>query len=177
MQQQDVIMRQLAETVTDFIEPVIPYLVIGSKKAAEEAVKKVRPEVWDIKKNLWEKLCSREWPEIEVAARDMVVAPSDPEIKQALIQEIIKLLGKNPDLAKELLYFMENDAIKKIIIEDHLVNIKQNSSDRNKVSEKFNKILEEFVAKSSTVQDLEQLEIPETETTYPDLREIGRAHV
>jgi len=174
MQQQDVIMRQLAETVTDFIEPVIPYLVIGSKKAAEEAVKKVRPEVWDIKKNLWEKLCSREWPELEVAARDMVVAPSDPEIKQALIQEIIKLLGKNPDLAKELLYFMENDAIQKIIVEDRLVNIKQNSSDRNKVLEKFNKILEEFVAKNSTVQDLEQLEIPETETTAPDLRVTNR---
>ena len=52
MRQQDVIMKQLAQKVTDFIEPVIPYLVIGSKKAAEEAGKKVGPEVWEIKKKL-----------------------------------------------------------------------------------------------------------------------------
>ena len=174
MRQQDIIMRQLAEKVTDFIEPVIPYLVIGSKKAAEEAVKKVGPDVWEIKKKLWEKLCSRECPELEVAARDMIVAPSDPEVKQALIQEIIKLFEKNLDLAREILSFMENEEVQRIMAEDSSVNIKQSSSDRNKVLEEFNKLLEEFLAKSSTVQDLEQFKIPDTETTSPDLRVTTR---
>ena len=35
----------------------------------------------------------------------MVVAPSDPEVKQVLIQEILKSFEKNPDLAKEISSF------------------------------------------------------------------------
>ena len=64
-------MRQLAEKVTDFIEPAIPYLIIGSKKAAEEADKKFGPDIWEIEKKLWEKLCSEDCPELEIAARDI----------------------------------------------------------------------------------------------------------
>lgn len=43
-------MRQLAEKVTDCIKPAIIYLVIGSKKTAEEASIKLGPDVWEIKK-------------------------------------------------------------------------------------------------------------------------------
>ncbi|WP_269851066.1 hypothetical protein [Methanosarcina horonobensis] len=52
MQQKDVIIsqlansqltiRQLAQTVTDFLEPVIPYLVIGSKKKRTKKLSKSR---------------------------------------------------------------------------------------------------------------------------------------
>jgi hypothetical protein len=165
-------MRQLAETVTDFIEPVILYLIIGSKKKDEEASKNVGSDVWGLKKELWEKLCSGERPELVVAARDMVIAPSDPKVKQFLIQEIIKLFENNPDLTREISFFMESDAIRKIISEDRSVNIKQNSSDKNKVFEELNKLLEEFIAKNNTVQDLEKLEIQDSETTASDLSVI-----
>jgi hypothetical protein len=174
MQQKDIIMRQLAETVTDFLEPVIPYLIIGSKKAAEEAGKKVGPDVWEIKKRLWEKLLSRKWPELEVAARDVVIAPSDPEVKQVLIQEIIRSFENNPDLAREVLFLIESVSIQKIIAEDRSVNIKQNSNDKSKVLEEFNKLLEEFIAKNSILEDPEQLEIPDTETTDPYLKVTTR---
>lgn len=100
MRQQDVILRQLAQKVADFIEPVIPYLVIDSKKAAEEAGKKVGYDVWEIKKKLWGKLRSRELPELKEAVGDMIIAPSDPEVKQVLIQAIINSFEKDPDLAK-----------------------------------------------------------------------------
>ena len=165
MRQQDVRMKQLAQKVTDFIEPVILYLVIGSKKAAEEAGKKVGPEVWEIKKKLWEKLCSRECSELKGAAGNMVVAPSDPEVKQILTQEILNSFEKNPDSAKEISSFMENGAIQRMMAEDSSVNIIQNSIDKNKVLEEFNKLLEGFIAKNSTVQDLEQFEVPDTEKT------------
>ncbi len=170
MRQQGVIMKQLAQKVTDFIEPVILYLVIGSKKAAEEAGKKVGPDVWEIKKKLWEKLCSRECSELKEAAGDMIIAPSDPEVKQVFSQEILNSFEKNPDLAKEISSFMEDEAIQRIMTEDRSVNIIQNSIDKNKVFEEFNKLLEEFIAKKSTAQDLERFKIPDTETTAPDLR-------
>ena len=168
MRQQDVILGQLAETVTDLIEPVIPYLVIGSKKAAEEARKKAGPEVWAVKKKLWEKLCSRESPELKEAAGDMVVAPSDPEVKQVLIREIINSFEKDPDLAKEISYFIEDELIQRMRAEQRMGAedgsvkfITQNSSEKTRVLEEFNKLFEEFTAKKgtvSTVQDLEQLE-------------------
>ena len=44
---------QLAQTVTNFLEPFLPYLIIGTKKAAEEAGKKVGSDVWEKGKNLW----------------------------------------------------------------------------------------------------------------------------
>ncbi|MDD3246017.1 MAG: hypothetical protein PHF18_04025 [Methanosarcina sp.] len=168
MRQQDVILRQLTETVTDLIEPVIPYLVIGSKKAAEEARKKAGPEVWAVKKKLWEKLCSRESPELKEAAGDMVVAPSDPEVKQVLIRKIINSFEKDPDLAKEISSFIEDELIQRMRAEQRMGAedgsvkfITQNSSEKTRVLEEFNKLFEEFTAKKgtvSTVQDLEQLE-------------------
>ena len=175
MRQKDVIMKQLAQKVTDSIEPVIPYLVIGSKKAAEEAGKKVGPDVWEIKKKLWEKLCSRECSELKEAAGDMVVAPSDPEVKQVFIQEILRSFEKYPDLTREISPFMEDEAIQRMMAGDSSVKLikqssKQNSIDKNKVLEEFNKFLEEFIAKNSTVQDLERFKTPDTETTALDLR-------
>ncbi|KKG17004.1 hypothetical protein EO98_18800 [Methanosarcina sp. 2.H.T.1A.6] len=168
MRQQDAIMRQLAQKVTDFIEPVVPYMVIGSKRAAEEAVNKVGPAVWELKKKLWEKLFSRDRPELKEAAGDLVIAPSDPEVKQVLIRAIINSFEKDPDLAKEISSFMEDELIQRMIVEQRMRTedgsvklIKQDSSEKTRVLEEFNKLLEEFTAKNNTVStahDLEQLE-------------------
>ncbi|KKG10711.1 hypothetical protein [Methanosarcina sp. 2.H.A.1B.4] len=168
MRQQDVILGQLAETVTDLIEPVIPYLVIGSKKAAEEARKKAGPEVWAVKKKLWEKLFSRDRPDLKEAAGDLVIAPSDPEVKQVLIRAIMNSFEKDPDLAKEISSFMEDEIIQRMLLEQRtraedgsVQLIIQNSSEKTRVLEEFNKLLEEFTAKNNTVStahDLEQLE-------------------
>jgi len=46
------------------------------------------------------------------------------------------------------------------MVEDRSFDIKQNSSDRYRVLEEFNKLFEDFIEKSSNVQDLEHFEIP-----------------
>ena len=48
------------------------------------------------------KLYSKEKPELKEATGNMFVSPTDPEVKQALIQEILKLLEEDPDLANKL---------------------------------------------------------------------------
>ncbi|MDY9926640.1 hypothetical protein [Methanosarcina sp.] len=177
MQQQDVIIsqlaigqltkKQLAQTVTDFLEPVIPYLVIGSRKADTEAGKKAGLEAWAIKKKLWEKLCSRTLPEVKKAAGDMVIAPSDPEVKQVLVQEVIKSFERNPALAKEISSILKNGAVHRGTLKSSSAGTAvQNSGDRTRVLEEFNELLEKFKAKTSTVvittttsQNLKQLEI------------------
>lgn len=164
MRQQDLIIIQMAQTITDFLEPVIPYLVIGSKKADIVAGKKEGPDIWAIKKKLWGKLCSKGNSELKEAAGDIVIAPSDPEVKQILTQEILQSLEQDPDLALEISSFMEEKTIKKIIEKETVRLKRQSSNNKNKVFEELNKLLEEFLAKKSTVQDLEQLELSNCET-------------
>ena len=43
------------------------------------------------------------------------------------------------------------------MVEDRSFDIMQNSSDRFRVLEEFNKLFEDFIEKSSNVQDLEHL--------------------
>lgn len=155
MRQQDVIKSQLAQEVVDLIEPVIPYLVIGSKKAAGEARKKAGPEVWAVKKKLWEILCSVDRPELKEAAGDMVIAPSDPEVKQALVQEFLKSFEKNPDLEMEISSFIETEAVKKLATEERLGRASfQNSNDKARVLKEFNELLEKLTAKNSCVNKI-----------------------
>ncbi len=147
MRQQDVKTKQLAQTVSDFIEPFFPYLIIGSKKTAEEACKKEGSELWELEKKLWGKLCSKENPELKEAAGDLVFAPSDPELKQVLVREVLKTFEQDPDFAKEISAFMEDELIQK------MTALQQSSNDKIRVSEEFDELLEEFIAKKSTVQD------------------------
>ena len=182
MRQQDVIIKQLAQKITDFIEPVIPYLVIGSKKAAEEACKQVGSGVWETKRKLWEKLCSTECVELKEAAGDLIVAPSDTDVRQVLIQEILKLLERNPDLAKEISYFVDYKAVQKLMTEDSSAMIikqgskqdsKQTLIDRIRVFEEFNKLLEAFIARKDISPGPELSEMPVTEKSAPDLGITG----
>lgn len=177
MRQQDIIIRQLAEKVTDFIEPAIPYLIIGSKKAAEEADKKFGPEIWEIKKKLWEKLCSEDYPELEIAARDIIIAPSDPEVKQVLIQVITGSFESNLNLVREVLYLIEKEEVQRIMTEDSLNDIGQSSDERNKVLEEFNRLLDEFLAQGSTFQDLEQLGVPSVKMAALDSEAAAEGNI
>lgn len=52
--------------------------------------------------------------------------------------------------------------------DDSSMDIEQNSSERNRVLEEFNRLLEGFLAKGSTFQDLEQLGVPSVEMTALD---------
>ncbi|AKB51032.1 hypothetical protein MSBRW_1779 [Methanosarcina barkeri str. Wiesmoor] len=182
MRQQDVIIKQLAQKIVDFIEPVIPYLVIGSKKAAEEACKKVGSGVWETKRKLWEKLCSTECIELKEAAGDMIVAPSDTDVRQVFIQEIFKLLEKNPDLVKEVSSFMDYKTVQKLMTEGSSAMIikqiskqgsKQTLSDRIRVLDEFNRLLEAFVTRKGISQGPERYGMQNTEKPVTGLKVVG----
>jgi hypothetical protein len=186
MRQQDVIIKQLAQKIANFIEPVIPYLVIGSKKAAEEACKQVGSGVWETKRKLWEKLCLTECIELKEAAGDMIVAPTDTDVRHVFIQEILKLLERNSDLVKEISSFMDYKTAQKIIAEDNSAEItvqtskqiskqisKQTLSDKIGVFDEFNGLLEAFVARKGIPQDPERYGMPDTEKPVTGLGVIG----
>jgi hypothetical protein len=176
MQQQEIINKQLAQKIVDFIEPVIPYLIVSSKRAAEEACKQVGSEVWETKRKLWEKLCSTECVELKEAASDLIIAPSNMDVKQVLIQEILKLLEKNPDLVQEISSFMDYKTVQELLTKDSSARIvkqtlkqdsKQTLIDRIQVLEEFNRLLEAFIAKNIVSQGSELSE-KDAEKSVPD---------
>ncbi len=182
MRQQDVIIEQLAQKIADFIEPVIPYLVIGSKKATEEACKKVGYGVWETKRKLWEKLCSTECIGLKEAAGDMIIASSDTDVRQVFIQEILKLLERNPDLVKEVSSFMDYKTVQKLMTEDSSARItkqtseqgsKQTLIDRIRVFDEFNRMLEAFVARKNISKGPERYGMPATEKPVTGLGVVG----
>lgn len=173
MRQQDVIIKQLAQKITDFIEPVIPYLYIGSEKAAEKACKQVGPKIWETQRKLWGKLCSIECIELKEAAGNLIVAPSDMDVRQVLTQEILKLLERNPDLAKEISSFMEYEAVQKLMTENSSASIiKQDSKEGSKqtlinkirVFNEFNRLLEAFITRTGISKAPDRPEVSDTET-------------
>ncbi|WP_292388169.1 hypothetical protein [Methanosarcina sp. UBA5] len=182
MRQQDIIIKQLAQKIADFIEPVIPYLVIGSKKAAEEACKQVGSGVWETKRKLWEKLCSTECIELKEAAGDMIVAPTDKDVRQVFIQEILKLLERNPDLVTEISSFMDYKTVQKLMTEDSSARIaiktskqisKQTLIDKIRVLDEFNRLLGAFIARKGISQGPDQYGTPDSEKPVTGLGVIG----
>jgi hypothetical protein len=160
MQQPDSLV-QLAQSTTNFLEPLFPYIIIGTKQAAEEAGKKAGLDVWERGKNIWEKLCSKENPKLEKTAEDIALSPSDTEAKQAFIQEIVKSLRKDPDLTKEIKTMMKDGIIQRVIAKNGSVieNVKQNSSVTNKVCQ-------EVIADGSTIKGVEQTQNARYEKNY-----------
>ncbi|GGA15401.1 hypothetical protein [Okeania sp. KiyG1] len=100
----------LAEKVTSFIVPAIPYLL---KKGGEEvfagASRKVGADTLEWAKTIWEKLVSRSGPKsnekeaaITEAATEVANSPSDEDAQAMLRFQIKKLLTDNPQVSSEI---------------------------------------------------------------------------
>ncbi|MEN6293932.1 MAG: hypothetical protein ABFD07_18185 [Methanobacterium sp.] len=182
MREQDIVIKQLAKKISDFIEPVIPYLVIGSGKSAEEACKKVGSEVWETNRKLWGKLCSTECIGLKEAAGNIIVAPSDMNVRQVFVQEIFKLLERSPVLVKETSSLIDYKTVQKLMTEDSSARTtkeaskqvsKQTLIDRVRVLDEFNSLLEAFITRKGISQVSNFSGMPDTEKPVTGMGVIG----
>jgi hypothetical protein len=94
----------LAQSVTTYLVPLLPYLLKVGEKAAEEGGKKLAGEAWDGAKALWSGL----WPKVEAkpaaleAAKDAAQAPEDADLQAALRVQLGKLLKDDASFASEI---------------------------------------------------------------------------
>jgi hypothetical protein len=110
---------ELANALTLYLAPFLPYLLKAGEKAAEEAGKKLGEESWNKAKSLWSKLR----PKVEAkssaleAAQDVGESPSDEDALASLHQQVKKLLNIDPSLADELsALLVTNDASIQVIV-------------------------------------------------------------
>jgi len=94
----------LAQSLTTYLLPFLPYLVKAGEGAAGETGKKLAGEAWDGAKALWAKL----WPKVEAkpaaleAAKDAAESPDDADLQVALRVQLSKLLTEDQTLAAEV---------------------------------------------------------------------------
>jgi hypothetical protein len=94
----------LAQALTIFLAPALPYLLTLGEKAAEEAAKKLGGDVWARAKELWGKLRPKveEKPAVLETAHDVAATPAEPRAREMLQYQLEKVLKADPGLAAEL---------------------------------------------------------------------------
>lgn len=94
----------LAQGITTFLAPFLPYLVKAGEKAAEETGKKLGAEAWEHAKTLWAKLRPKveAKPAAQEAANDLAANPQDEDAQAALRLQLKKLLAEDTTLAGEV---------------------------------------------------------------------------
>jgi len=93
----------LADTLTLFLAPALPYLVSGGEGLVQEAGKKLGEGSLDLLKTLWSKLRPRveEKSAAAEAVQDVARAPEDPDAQAALRLQLRKLFEADSSLAAE----------------------------------------------------------------------------
>src|SRR5215212_2158181 len=94
----------IADSLTNTLVPLLPYLLKAGEKAAEETGKTVAGESWEWAKSLWLKLK----PKVEAKqaalelAEDVAQAPEDEDARAALRVQLKKLLSEDQSFAEEV---------------------------------------------------------------------------
>ncbi|HKP54950.1 MAG TPA: hypothetical protein VJ183_20130 [Chloroflexia bacterium] len=95
---------QMAQEVTRFLLPFMPFLLKMGEASASEAAKKFGAAAWDKAQSLWSKLRphAEAQPAAKEALQDSADMPGDTDAEAALRLQIKKLLSNNPTLADEI---------------------------------------------------------------------------
>ena len=90
---------ELAQKISAFLLPLLPYLLKVGDKAAEEVGKKIGGEGWERAKALWEKL--RRKKAVEQVAQTAAL-PDNQALRDALREEIARALQEDGALREEV---------------------------------------------------------------------------
>ncbi|HEX9945220.1 MAG TPA: hypothetical protein VGG03_24685 [Thermoanaerobaculia bacterium] len=102
-------LKLLADALTTFLAPALPYLVSGGGELVQEAGKKLGEEGVDLLKRLWAKLRPKveEKPAAAEAVQDVARAPEDTDAQAALRLQLRKILEADSSLASEIAKLLE----------------------------------------------------------------------
>jgi len=91
---------ELAQKISAFLLPLLPYLLKIGDKAAEEVGKKIGGEGWEQAKALWDKL--RRKKAVEQVAQTAAALPDNQALREALREEIARALQEDGALREEI---------------------------------------------------------------------------
>jgi len=91
---------ELAQKISAFLLPLLPYLLKIGDKAAEEIGKKIGGEGWERAQALWDKL--RRKKNVEQVAQTAAALPDNQALREALREEIARALQEDNALQREV---------------------------------------------------------------------------
>jgi len=99
----------LADAVTNFLAPAMPYLVKGGQEVIGKAGKKIGEDGLEIARKLWGKLQPKvdASPQAKDAATDAAADPEDSDTQATLRRQLRKILEGDPGLTAELTRLIE----------------------------------------------------------------------
>ncbi|MCP4657724.1 MAG: hypothetical protein GY856_20140 [bacterium] len=99
----------LAQTLTSFLAPALPYLLKTGETAAAEAGKKLGAGVVEKANELWAKLVPavEARPAAKETAEDVAKAPDDAVAQTALQHQLRKILAQDESLAEAVAKLLE----------------------------------------------------------------------
>ena len=106
---------ELAQKITPFLLPLMPYLLKIGEKATEEIGKKIGGEAWDKAKALWGKLSRKD--KVKAAAEAAVALPDNPATQQVLETEIARALEEDTALREEVAQAVQSDVVQRVLAE------------------------------------------------------------
>lgn len=132
----------LAQQATNILLPALPFIYAGKDVVTdkvkdmllEKGIEKLGAKSIDRAKALFDKIRSKESESIEKAFNELSQNPEDLNAKNELQQEILKVLIKNPDLAKEIELTINFDVenINQFAMGDHNTLINFDNSSKQK---------------------------------------------
>jgi hypothetical protein len=101
----------LANSLTVFISPFLPYLVKMGEKAAEDVGSRFTAGAWDKAKTVWGKLQPKvvAKPILQVAIEDLAKSPDDKDSQTVLEIQMKKMLNEDQEFAKEIFRLMQEE--------------------------------------------------------------------
>lgn len=103
-------LKLLADTLTIFLAPALPFLVAGGTEAVKTAGKKVGEEGAEMAGRLWDLLRGKveESPRAQGAAEEVAEAPEDADAQAGLRRQLLKILEADPTLAAEVAKILDS---------------------------------------------------------------------
>jgi len=90
----------MAQSAVEIMAPALPFLIMGGKKAVEEAGRKIGSEAYDKAKSIWDKVNSNK--KIQEAAKDVAASPENEANRLKLSKQLEDLFIEREDIAEQV---------------------------------------------------------------------------
>ena len=101
----------MAQSAVEIMAPALPFLIMGGKKAMEEAGRKIGSDAYDKAKSLWDKVHSDK--RIQETAKDVAASPDNEANRLKLARQLEDLFIERRDIAEQV-----NDILKIQVIQE-----------------------------------------------------------
>ncbi|MGB7572005.1 MAG: hypothetical protein WBL87_09645, partial [Methanothrix sp.] len=102
----------MAQSAVEIMAPALPFLIMGGKKAVEEAGRKIGSDAYDKAKSIWDRVHSSK--SVQEAAKDVAASPENEANRLKLVKQLEDLFIERQDIAEQVNGVLKIQAVQEI---------------------------------------------------------------